>query len=277
MSGIDFALQEYAFPEYADQILRVKVGATADPDWAADQIDPGAFYGTVGGTADDGDLTVTITPLTINGVDTGPTPDPIVFTRAAGETLAQSAEGLYDEAVAAYSTDDALAVYFASASSFVYRAGAAVVQFIPRPDAPAFTVAMTGTGGTMTFTLSPDDVFPITAVMSNVKPEVAGHRAQVAVSFTPLNSSGAVIPDNNAATIDVELVRVVKRRRRGAWPNDSDQPVGVVARDAVSGQVMHQEYRASLDGGRFTVRVGTITNAPTGFDALEIRWRAVQT
>jgi len=264
----------YPHPIFEDKILRIKDDTTvADRDWAADQVDPNTFVVTVGGVADDGDLTVQITPF---DTDAYTTPSAIVFTRDGGETLAQSASGLHDAAEAALDSTDAaydedLVPYLESVS---YTAAGTAVDFLPKPDAPPFAVTITGTGGTMTLSIAPDDEWPICAVGKNLRGEFTVAPTELAVSFTPLNSSGVPIPDDNACTLTVEHVRVVERRSRLALPNEALRPVGVVASSSVA-MNLHDELRVPFDGGRWTVQMSALTNPPTNIDTIEVRYRQV--
>lgn len=255
----------------ADKRLRRKDDHTVDdPDWYTNQWDPGTFLGTVGGTADAGDLTVTITPL---DTDRYPTPDPIVFTWTA-ETEEESAEGLYDQTVADLASvsgvPTVLSRYLKRAE---YTAAGLVVQFVPQPNAPKFTVTMTGTGGTMTLTQSPIDTYPMTGISARQKANNVGASGEVWLSVVAVTSADDVLAIGSC-TYSVQVLKVVERYD----PVDQiERRPGVSDLGTLTGLALGEEVRVAVGGGRFIARLLTVASAPATTEYLEVRWRDVVT
>lgn len=258
-----------------DKVLRRKDDtATNDPDWQTDQVDPGAFYAAVGAAPEAGPLTMTITPVDPRD----PTPDPVVFT-VTTETQAQAAEGFYDALVddlastAGVPNNTHLALYISRAE---YVAAATSVQVVPNPYAKRFTVALTGTGG-MTFTITPDDIFPITAfsakMASNAQKTTPRDLVVSVYAVTSANDNVA----KGTCTFTLEILRAVERYN--PVTNELLRPgvadVGENSGITLSSVTPGEEIRLPMGGGRFGVRIHTVANLPAAADALEVRWRDV--
>lgn len=252
--------------QLTDRMIRRKADTADDPDYQGDVVDATAFYLTVGGVADDGDLTVSVDP-----VDTQryPTPDDVAFTREAGETLNQSAEGLHDAFVTALATVNTtttsrvpdLARYIKRVE---YTAATAVVRVIPQPDAPRFTVTVTGTGGTMTLTLSPDDTFPITFMSARQVGANVGASGEVAVTLHEVTSADEILAVATC-TCDVQFLRVNERRNA---VTHTDLRPGIADLGTLTGVTMGEEIRVPAGGGRIGMRITNIANTSGTFDAL---------
>lgn len=265
-------------PSYRDAILtdrrlRRKDDTGDDNDYYTDQVDPGAIYATVGGVADNGNLTVTITPA-----DTVkyPTPDAVVFTRTT-ETLNESAEGLYDAIVADLAIDTTtmqaanrhLPKYIMRAE---YTAATAIVRIVPNPFAPPFTVTMTGTGGTMTLTFTPDDTFPITGYSAkHVGANVDTPPTHVILTVHAVTTANEIL-GIGTCTFDLQGLRVIDRH--DPITGTTWRP-GVEDEGSLTGLTLGEPVEMPLGGGRFGVRITNIANAPATTDALEVRWREV--
>ena len=266
--------QDRAFPtyrnlEFQDRRLRRKDDtATDDADWAALQVDPNSFTETFGAPAD-GNFILTITP-----VSSDVTPATLTTTRTAG--VPASATDMATQRVADVNTDLALgassvlAPFIRSVSS-----SGAAVTYIVRPDAPEFVPTVPGAPSTVT--IAPDDTFPITAIASNHRGHHAGHPDAIALAFLPVDASGDLIDDDTGCTLNVELVRVVERRFQSDYPNQDARPVGVTSSTTATAHVLTDELRIPFHGGRFGVRIDSVTLPPTGLDAIEVWWREVIT
>jgi len=244
--------------------------ATTESDWYTDQVDPGAIYATVGGVADAGDLTVTIVPLDTQRY---PTPDPIVWTWTA-ETLNQSAEGLYDEivsdlaSVAGVPNNRHLPRYLSRAE---YTAATAVVRIIPNPEAPAFLVTMTGTGGTMTLTFTPDDTFPITAFAAKQGRANINNPTHLVMWVNAVTTADEILAIGTC-TFDIQVLRVDERYNP---VTNAELRPGVADLGSLTGLVLGEEFSVPLGGGRFGVRLTNPANLPATTDALEVKFREV--
>lgn len=252
------------------RIRRKDNSSTDDPDWYTNQWDPGTFLGTVASVAA-GTLTVQITP-----VDTSryPTPEPIEVTLTT-ETEAQAAEAVYNETNDHLDSTDAaydrhLSRYLLRAE---YTAAATAARFVPNPDAPDFTVALTPTGGAMTFTLSPDDTFPITEWMAKRTGAHAPSTGEVAITVNAVSSGDDVLAIGTC-TFDLQVIRTVERydgvRQLELRP-------GVADLGTLTGLVLGEEVRVPFGGGRIGVRITNVANEPATTDALEVRIREAVT
>lgn len=258
----------YRDANLTDKRLRRKDDtAVDDADSYTTQVDPGAIYITTGGVADAGDLTITITPVDARN----PTPDPIVATITT-ETLAESAEALYDAVVAdlAATADpdvrNRLSAYIARAE---YTAATQVARLIPQPGAHKFTVTVTGTGGTMTLTLSPDDVFPITAWSAKQVGANVGAPGEVALTVNAVTSADEILAIGTC-TFDMQVLRVIERYDP---VNQIERRPAVADLGTLTGLTLGEEVRVPMGGGRFGVRITNLANAPGSTDALDVRWR----
>lgn len=265
--------QLYRDASLTDKVLRRKDDtATNDPDWQTDMIDPGAFYCTVGGTAEAGDLVMTITPVN----PAHPTPDPVTFS-VTTETEAEAAEGFYDALVAALASSSGIAPTLAQyISRAEYVAAAQVVQVIPNPYAKRFTVALTGQGG-MTFVVTPDDTFPITAFSAKMAGDHLKTTPRDVVFSVYVVDSDDDIVAKGTCTFTVEVLRAVERydpvNDVALRPGVED--VGENSGLTLSGVTPGESIRVPMGGGRFGVRIHTVANLPASGDALEVRWRDV--
>lgn len=256
----------YPDAAFADKRLRRKRGTADDQDWYTNQWDPGMFQGTVASVAA-GTLTVQITPE-----DAGryPTPDPIAVTITT-ETAPQAAEAVYTEAVShltatAGDFDRHLSRYI---KRMEYTAASAVVRFVPQPGAPRFSVTMTPTGGAMTFTLSPDDSFPITGWSSKSHSEAVGQVGDVAMSVCAVTSAHEVLAIGTC-TYDVQVLRVYERYHPTSGAELRPQ---VADLGTLTGLVLGEEFRVPVGGGRIALRITNIANRPATTDALVPEWR----
>jgi len=252
------------------RIRRKDNSSTDDPDWYTNQWDPGTFLGTVASVAA-GTLTVQITP-----VDTSryPTPDPITVTLTT-ETAAQAAEAVYNEANDHLDSTDAdfdptLGRYLLRSE---YTAAATAARFVPNPDAPDFTVTMTPTGGAMTFTLSPDDIFPITEWMAKRGGANAPSTGEVAITVHAVTSADEML-GVGTCTFDLQVLRVVERYD---GVRQIDRRPGVADLGSVTGVSLGEEVRVPFSGGRIGVRLTNVANEPATTDALEVRIREAVT
>lgn len=256
----------------SDRRLRRKDDTTDDVDTYTPQVDPGTIFATVGGSADAGSLTITIVP-----VDTTkhPTPAPIVWTRTA-ETINQSAEGLYNAILTALATtagaanvNPYLPLYLMRAE---YTAATAIVRVIPNPHAHPFLVTMTGTGGTMTLTYTPDDTFPITAFAAK---QVGNNVEHPPTHVVMTVHSVGTTDDVNAigtCTFDLQGLRVIDRYDTVA---DVALRPGVEDEGTLTGLLLGEPVEMPLGGGRWGVRFTNIANAPSGHDAFAVHYREV--
>lgn len=247
--------------------LRRKDDAADDPDWYTSQWDPGMFQGTVASVAA-GSLTVQITPV---DTERWPTPDPIAVTITT-ETAAQAAEAVYNEAVShltssAVDFDGDLALYI---ERMEYTSASAVVRFVPRPGAPRFVVTMTPTGGGMTFTLSPDDTFPITTHSAQGVGEKPAP-THVVLSVHSVTSSDEVL-GIGTCTFDLQGLRVVDRVNA---PQLQGLRPGVADEGTLTGLTLGEPVVLAVGGGRWGVRITNLANAPAGHDALAVHYHEV--
>lgn len=251
-----------------DRRLRRKLDETVDdPDYYTNQWDPGSFLGTVASIAA-GSLTVAVTPEIEDGKPGGgPTPDPIVVTITT-ETDAEAAEAVVD----AVNTEleDSASPWRRYLDRAEYTATATAARFVPALDAPKFTVTLTPAGGA-TFTLSPQDVFPITTWSAKHVGQNTGAPGVVAISVHAIDSADDML-GIGTCTFNIDVLRVYERV--DSVTGRTLRP-GVAIVGTATGQSLGEELRVNLGGGRFGVRISTDANVPAGTDAFEVRWRDV--
>lgn len=247
------------------KLLRIKDDTANDPDWADTQVDPNSFLLTVGGTASNGNYTVNIVPV-------DPTRSTVTntFNRAGGETNAQIADQVEQLLTADLAAGGTLDDYLESATDD----GAGVITVIVHPNAPPFTVT-TSAPGAGTLTVSPDDTFPITRVGKFFRGQL-GDMSRLEVAFIPIDSSGNPLEDDNGMTFNVEILDTIIRASqpigiRGAPLTSDTYAVGVTSSTTSTAHAVNDKLTVEMNGStRFGVRLDTLTNTPTGYDALEI-------
>lgn len=263
-----------------DNLARIKSDTDDDPAWAVDQVHPGAAYITAGGVIDDGTYTITFDPVNDKLDD----PTSIVFTRGAGETAAQVAEGLHDLITAALDpadvTYDPLLQLYIKRSE--YRTGEANLYLLPVDHSKRIVITTTGTGGTGTLEMAPGstsggtttETFPIHGYAARIRGEHVGPATALEIIVLSIDSSGNPAQDNNGCTFTLQLLRAVDR---GAVSQNTstDRRPGVASWVANLGIPLGRAVREPFNGGSFGVRLTSIAQTPTNHDHFEVRWREV--
>jgi hypothetical protein len=261
----------HLYRDRTDRRLRRKDDTSADdPDTYTNQWDPGTFIGTVGSIAA-GSLTVTITPIDARH----PTPAPITVTITT-ETDAQAAAAVVAEVADRLSSVDANADFDPYLRHYLsraeYTAATAVARFVPNPNGHKFTVVLSAVGGA-TFTLSPDDVFPITAWSAKQVGSSESTPGEAVLSVYAVTTADEVLAIGTC-TFDVQILRATERY--DAVTSTELRP-GVADLGTLTGLTLGEEFRVPMGGGRFGVRITNIANAPGSTDALDVRYREAVT
>ena len=157
-------------------------------------------------------------------------------------------------AAGAPGSPSALATYIESVSS-----SGAVVQFIVKRDARAFTVDLSEATATGTLALSPNDTFPITFNTLGWSPQ-PGARTHLVVGFTPVDSSGVPL-DPGTLTADLTVREVFDRGNRSPDRDIPVTPVGVDSATTASAWAAGAGYRIPGGGGRFAFSLGAVGGA----------------
>ncbi len=235
------------------QLLRTKIGATADPDWSALALHPNTFIVTIGGTASDGNYVTTINPV-------APGASIVITTVRAAGTPATNA------LIAAAHAADITTLIATTLAPYIVSAVAvgATVQVRVKHNAPPFTVQNSETTATGTIVTTPDNLWPIAASLS---PNRNGPMTQVELAFIQVDAAGVQLPDNNAATVSYQLVE--------AWTPGS--LVKVVGSAPVATHPVQQKAIAPLHGAEaLGVQIDAIATTATGYVAMEIWYRETE-
>ncbi len=261
----------YAFPEHADIRLRRKYGTPADPNFVGLQRDLDLIEVQISGTAAAGVYSIQAAPLD----SAVATPAAVSFTRAAENNAAIIAalDSAFDTPITGGVqgvADGALFRYYSAVTS----SGTSLFLRV-KPDAPPHRLTLTTPDVGSILTALPDDVYPIARTSSNIRGDHSLARNALAVAFVSLDSSSEPNDDNNTCTLDVELVRVVERRYPWDTPNTPERTRGVTSSEAVTTHPIRDELRVPNDGGRYTIQINGITNAPTDHASLEVWIREV--
>jgi hypothetical protein len=241
--------------------LRRKDDTTDDPTWIASMLSPNTILITIGGTASDGDYT-----FNVIAADPEVGTIPATFERADGESNTEIATELA-AVIQGLITDGTLSSYLSAVTS-----SGAVVYATVSTDSPAFTTSTAETTATGTIVATPDDTWPIARPLVHQR---GMERRVVAVemAFTPVSSADVALPDDNSMTLTVEVVEGIIR----ATHTSQGLNMAVTSSASVTGQSVRDKMRFEINGADlFGLRLTSLTNTPTSYDALEVWIKEVE-
>lgn len=238
--------------------IRAKASpTTADPTWAASNLDPHQFTVDLGGTTADGVYAIDILP------ELDPeSPISIEHTRSGAEDDGDIADALETEGTTLIGTT--LASYLRSIESD--GAGLVTVRYLP--NAPAFRVETRAPVGA-TAALNIDDCFPIT--------DQGGGQGKLFLEFVAVDADGEPLAPGSG-TLDVAIVHV-RDRRYPQGPNKNayvvdDATASVTSTDETEGQALSLPLVVDAPPGRFTVTITGGASMPVGTDTVEV-WASI--
>jgi hypothetical protein len=251
--------------------LRLKVDpATDDDDWRALQTTPNAVDILVGGTADDGDYTITLTGqiatrhggmLTISST--------VTFDRAAAETSAQVAaelEALLDAATINAGTSITLA-----SLGIVASVNSATITIVFPPHA---IVTVTGSApGTATITFPVGASVPITANAPLYGRAGEGGVNGVTCMLNQMDDAGATLLVPGSGTVSVQIIEICEIETV-----DSDGHRSYSYRYGGSAvttlQTFGTPFELPVRGAKYwTLRILTDAGLEAGTDSIEVIYR----
>lgn len=251
--------------------LRLKVDpSTDDDDWRAQQTTPNALDVLVGGTADDGDYTITLTGqiatrhggmLTINTT--------VTFERAAAETSAQVATEL--EALLDAATINAGSTITLASLGIVASVDTATITIVFPPHA---IVTVSGTApGTATITFPVGTTVPITASAPLYGRAGEGGVNGVTVMLCQMDDAGATPLVPGTGTVSVQIVEIVEIETV-----DADGHRAYSYRYGGSAvttlQTFNTPFECPVRGAKYwTLRILTDADLTAGTDSIEVIYR----
>lgn len=255
------------------QRLRLKIGTSDDTDWRGTQTTPNTLTALVGGTADDGDYSITLVgsvhlrhsgTLTVNTT--------VTFTRAAAETSAQVAAALELLLDAATITEDSPVTLAGLGITASVDTATITLRFPPN----ASIVTSSEAPGTGTITWAIGTIVPITASAPLYARGGTSAPNAVAIIITAMDDAGetVLVPEDGGSdqTMVIEAIEICQVQRVVDGVVRYENRIASI--ETITGALLNTEYILQLRGAaHWTTRLLTFANNITNVDSYEVAWR----